>query len=105
MLPADVVQRGHALIQTADLPAMLDYAQKEVVMRGYPVQQFLLQFMEMLLHDPTLSSTKKAMLALRLSQTDHLLHDGADELLQLYSLLNYCQQISNSTTCPAFTHQ
>jgi replication factor C subunit 2/4 len=102
MIPSEVVQAGFDLVQTTDLDAIINFARDKVIMQGFPMQQFLLQFMEILLADPTIPATKKAMLSLRLSQADYLLHDGADELLQLLSLLNYCQTILSSTNCPAF---
>lgn len=93
VVPRETVQHALDLCFTNDLPKLTAFVQASIIAEAYSAQQFTSQFSELFIADPAISSAKKAMVSLRISQTDHLLNDGADDLLQLLSLLNYCQSM------------
>lgn len=72
-------QKGHDTI--------LSLINREIVRKGVSAGLVLAHLQSLHLADPLLSSTYKARAALALANTDYALHEGADEQLQLESLL------------------
>nr|WCZ58406.1 replication factor C subunit 4 [Paratrimastix eleionoma] len=60
---------------------------------GFPVQQFLTQFLDRIVEDPDLSDVKKSEIAYHISETEKALQDGANEQLQLLALTSFAMTV------------
>lgn len=70
-----------------NLEAILALINREIGRKGVSAGLVLSNLQSRLLTDPLLSSSYKAQAALAFANTDYALHEGADEQLQLESLL------------------
>jgi len=76
----------------------LQTAVQNAVWNGFPAAQIVSQLFDVVVSDSTLDDKQKANIAEQLAITDKCLQDGADETLQLLSLLTFMmQQICSNT--------
>jgi replication factor C subunit 2/4 len=109
ILPPDIPAKALALCQeppAAHLSHLNDFVTREIIRAAHGGQQFVRQFMQLLLSDSTISNMKKSMVALKCAHADAAMGEGADEYLQVLSLLANCQRIftlsPGSQELPAF---
>lgn len=72
---------------------LAEWVQHAVIREAHSVQKLLGQLLQEVLGDPEIPAGRKALITLRFSQVDYALVDGADEALQLMSLLAHTQAI------------
>lgn len=76
----------------------LQKAVNDVIAEGYPAMQILSQIFDVVVTSPQLTNVHKANIAEALAQADKNLQDGADESLQLMSVLSvYLKESSNKS--------
>jgi replication factor C subunit 2/4 len=102
IIPDSLIQRGYSLCQTEDALSMIEFVRTEIIRGAYSGQQFVKQLGDLVAGDPTLATARKAMLGIRFARKDYLLHDGADEMLQIMDLMGYCQKVISGNSVSAF---
>jgi len=70
----------------------------DLIADGYPAQELLLQFQEVVLNDASLSDNARGRILLKLAETDKDLVDGSDEWLQLLSMASHAQHVLLTTS-------
>lgn len=91
--PAALADEAMRWCQQPAVGPLVEWAQRSIVREAHSVQAFLGQLLQSILGDPEIPAVKKSLIALRFSQTDYALVDGADEALQLMALLAHIQMI------------
>lgn len=91
--PTELTGEALRWCQQEAIGPLVDWAQRAVIREAHSVQNFLGQFLQEILENPEIPASRKALIALRFSQVDYALVDGADETLQLMSLLAHTQMI------------
>jgi DNA polymerase III delta prime subunit len=64
----------------------VEYVRHAVVLNGYSAQQFLSQVHSVIINDPVVSDTRKALLSREISYAEANLCSGCDEYLQLLNV-------------------
>lgn len=65
----------------------------DLIASGYPAQELLLRFQEVVLSDPDLSESVRGRILVRLAEADKDLIDGADESLQIMAMAAHAQSV------------
>lgn len=91
--PIELVEDAMRWCRQEAIGPLVDWAQRAIIREAYSVQNLLGQLLQSILGDPEIPAGRKALVALRFSQVDYALVDGADETLQLISLLTHAQMI------------
>ena len=66
---------------------------EDLIAAGYPAQDLLTKFQEVVIDDPEMSESARGRILIRLAEADKDLIDGADETLQIMATAAYAQEI------------
>eukprot|EP00996_Jenningsia_fusiforme_P002948 NODE_3756_length_922_cov_38.329897_g3454_i0.p2 GENE.NODE_3756_length_922_cov_38.329897_g3454_i0~~NODE_3756_length_922_cov_38.329897_g3454_i0.p2 ORF type:complete len:141 (+),score=36.22 NODE_3756_length_922_cov_38.329897_g3454_i0:335-757(+) len=94
-VPQQVIEKYFESLLTSSFEH-IQQRTRDLVYEGYTASQVLSQIHQMLLStgEDKLDSLKKARMAIKLSETEKRLQDGADELLQLLDFAAFTVQVT-----------
>lgn len=102
VIPESLIQESLSICTSnGPIQGLVEFCEKSIILKAYPVQQFLHQFSLALQKDLSIAAGKKAMIALKIGKVDSALQTGADEHLQLLDLLAYAQTLLSPPCCPS----
>lgn len=68
---------------------------KKIHLMGYPIENIISQISRSIVYSDKLTDKQKSLISTRIAETDVKLIDGADEYIQLLSILTFIQKISS----------
>lgn len=107
-IPEALLCEALQICRSSDAQSVIKFAKESIIKQAYCGVQFLTQLAESIAMDPSISTSQKSMICLRLSLADFRLTEGGGELIQIMSALAYCQTLLRPdapSSTPAFLIQ
>uniref|UniRef100_A0A6B2G1M1 Replication factor C subunit 4 (Trinotate prediction) n=1 Tax=Myxobolus squamalis TaxID=59785 RepID=A0A6B2G1M1_MYXSQ len=93
IIPEEFAVRIYRLLDELPVETIQDIS-RDFYYEGYSLSKFMVQFQEYILTCSTIQDTQKAQILIKLSDVDKMLSDGADEFLQLMSILSHVVKVT-----------